>query len=41
MAKKKEYRWGDAQNSKNNQVCSIIAIQYATDMLNKELRGGE
>lgn len=41
MAKKKEYRWGDVQNPKNNQVCFVVTIQSATDMLNKELQGGE
>lgn len=41
MAKKKECRWGDAQNLKNNQVCFVVTIQCTTDMLNKELQGGE
>ena len=41
MTKKKEYRWKDTQNPKNNQVRFIVIIQSATDMLNKELQGGE
>lgn len=41
MAKKKEYRYEDVQNPKNNQVCFVVAIQCTTDMLNKELQGGE
>lgn len=41
MAKKKEYRWGDAQNPKNNQVYFVVTIQCTIDVLNKELQGGE
>lgn len=41
MAKKKEYRWEDAQNPKNNQVCFIVTIQCIADMLNKKFQGGE
>lgn len=41
MAKKKEYRWGDAQNLKNNQVYFVVTIQCIIDVLNKEFQGGE
>nr|DAF72887.1 MAG TPA: Protein of unknown function (DUF3095) [Caudoviricetes sp.] len=41
MTKKKECRWGDIQNPKNNQVYFVVTIQSAIDMLNKELQGGE